>query len=269
MKKSALIFLLFTVSLSQAKPKVKLYYESVKNGYELFVDNDEFCEVSVVLRLNLDNLKASTHRQKNFVVPAQKKHYKLMTLTAIRQGAYRFSFNYNVYRGNVTKVTYDMNFPYYLPFKKGQSYSIGQGYDGTYTHQKIKALDFTMPIGTAVTAIRDGRVILVEDTYNKHGETADFARYANYILIQHPDGTFARYVHLKQNSARIKPGDVVTIGQEIALSGNTGWTSGAHLHIEVYLPKAKKPQTIVTKFRIDKGGLAEVLKEKQTYKRDY
>jgi murein DD-endopeptidase MepM/ murein hydrolase activator NlpD len=269
MKKLVLILLLFTVSILQAKPKVKLYYEPIKNGYELFVDNDEFCDVSVVLRLNLDNLKSSTSRQKNFIVPAREKHYKLMTLTAIRQGAYSFSFNFNVYRGNVTKVTYDMNFPYYLPFKKGQAFYIEQGYNGTFTHQNIKALDFNMPVGTPVTAIRDGVVVLVEDTFNKHGETADFARYANYILIQHPDGTFARYVHLKQNSVLIKPGEFVKSGQEIALSGSTGWTSGPHLHLEVYLPKAKKPQTIVTKFRIDKGGIVEILKEKQTYKRDY
>ena len=87
---------------------------------------------------------------------------------------------YNVYRGNVSKSTYDMNFPYNLPYKTGLSFRIDQGYDGTFTHQNKKALDFKMPIGTPVTAIRDGKVILVEDTFDKHGETADFNRYANY-----------------------------------------------------------------------------------------
>lgn len=268
--KAYLFILLFVLGLSvQAKPKVKVYYKQVKNGYQLFVDNDEFCEVSVILRLNLDNLKASTNRQKIFVVPSKKGRYQLMDLVAIRQGAYSFSFNYNVYRGNISKATYDMNFPYYLPFGKGQTFRVDQGYDGTFTHQNKKALDFKMPIGTSVTAIRDGKVILIEDTFDKHGETADFNRYTNYILIEHTDGTFANYVHLKQKSAQVKEGDLVKIGQEIALSGNTGWTSGPHLHLEIYLPKAKNNQSIVTRFRVEKGDVVEVLKEKQTYKRDY
>lgn len=268
--KACLFLFLFVLGLSaQNKPKVKIYYEQVKNGYQLYVDNDEFCEVSVILRLNLDNLKASTSRQTTFIVPPKKGHYQLMDLIAVRQGGYSFSFNYNVYRGNISKASYDMNFPYYLPFSKGQSFRVDQGYDGAFTHQNKKALDFKMPIGTSVTAIRDGKIILVEDAFDKHGETADFNRYANYILIEHPDGTFASYIHLKQNSAKVKEGDMVTMGQEIALSGNTGWTSGPHLHLEVYLSKAKRNQTIVTRFKIAKGNVIEVLKEKQTYKRDY
>jgi murein DD-endopeptidase MepM/ murein hydrolase activator NlpD len=269
MKQFILLFLFFLGLTIQAKPKVKVYYKQVENGYQLFVANDEFCEVSVVLRLNLDNLKASTRRQRIFVIPAKKGHFKLMDLVAVRQGGYSFSFKFNVYRGNISKATYDMNFPYYLPFKKGQSFNIGQGYDGAFTHQNKKALDFTMPIGTPITAIRRGKVILVVDSFSKHGETADFSRYANYILIEHSDGTFASYVHLKQNSSKVKEGDLVKIGQEMALSGNTGWTSGPHLHLEVYIPKAKKNQTIVTRFKVANGNAIEVLKEKQTYKRDY
>ena len=42
----------------------------------------------------------------------------------------------------------------------------------------------------------------------------------------HPDGTFATYAHIKYNRAKCKVGDTVKRGDVIALSGNTGWTSG-------------------------------------------
>ena len=56
---------------------------------------------------------------------------------------------------------------------------------------------------------------------------------ANVVRILHDDGTYAIYAHLNWNSIRVRPGDRVSRGQYIADSGNTGFSSGPHLHFAV------------------------------------
>ncbi len=52
-----------------------------------------------------------------------------------------------------------------------------------------------------------------------------------YIVIRHDNGYVTRYLHLSK--ALVKPGERVKMGEEIALSGNTGRTTGPHLHYEI------------------------------------
>jgi len=53
------------------------------------------------------------------------------------------------------------------------------------------------------------------------------------VRILHDDGTIAVYAHLNRNSIRVRPGERVRAGQYIADSGNTGLSSGPHLHFAV------------------------------------
>ncbi|WP_245977840.1 peptidoglycan DD-metalloendopeptidase family protein [Kushneria sinocarnis] len=81
--------------------------------------------------------------------------------------------------------------------------------------------DFAMPAGTTVRAPADGRVLRVG-----HHPLA-----GNYVVIQHPNGFKTRYLHLSK--ALVHKGDSVSMDQKIALSGNTGRSTGAHLHYEI------------------------------------
>lgn len=81
--------------------------------------------------------------------------------------------------------------------------------------------DQRAPVGTPIAAMANGRVVYA-DALDIRG---------NYILIDHGWGVFTGYAHLSQ--INVAPGQSVEIGQVIGLSGNTGRSSGPHLHWEV------------------------------------
>src|SRR5690606_27082696 len=132
-----------------------------------------------------------------------------------------------------------------------------------------KALDFKMPVGTEISAIRDGIVVEIIQSNKRNCSTEDCKKFNNYILIYHSDGTFAQYMHIKQNGSKVKIGDKIEQGQVIGYSGNVGWSTGPHLHLVVFIPKINGIKTIATKFLINKGKESEYLKEKVKYKRNY
>ena len=84
-----------------------------------------------------------------------------------------------------------------------------------------KGLDYGVPIGTSVHASRSGKVTFV-------GEQRG---YGNTVVVDHGDGYTTLYAHL--DSFDVKVGQQVGQGQVIARSGNTGVSTGPHLHVEV------------------------------------
>lgn len=86
------------------------------------------------------------------------------------------------------------------------------------------ALDYGVPEGTPVYAAADGVVIT---TANLSGS------YGTYVVIQHAGGLQSWYAHGTRGSICVSAGQTVSRGQQIMLSGNTGNSSGAHLHFEV------------------------------------
>lgn len=86
-----------------------------------------------------------------------------------------------------------------------------------------KGTDFATPVGTPVYASGAGKVTWV-------GPRGDFG---NFITIQHNPMLETAYAHLDKFADGLKAGAEVTQGQQIGLTGNTGLTSGPHLHYEV------------------------------------
>jgi LysM repeat protein len=86
------------------------------------------------------------------------------------------------------------------------------------------AVDLGTPRGTKVVAAADGIVIVARSSGYNGG-------YGEYIAIDHPNGTQTVYAHLSK--IYVTSGQEVEQGQVIALSGNTGNSTGPHLHFEI------------------------------------
>lgn len=89
----------------------------------------------------------------------------------------------------------------------------------------VNAVDIATPIGTKVHAAADGTIIVAKGDGKYNGG------YGNYIVVSHPNGTQTLYAHLSKVTVDL--GEVVTQGEPIGLSGNTGKVTGAHLHFEI------------------------------------
>ena len=96
------------------------------------------------------------------------------------------------------------------------------------------AVDFIVDLGTPVLCPLEGKVVKVVDTNDKFGPTEDFADYLNYIIIRHANGEFSQPAHLAKGSALVKEGDRVLAGQQLAVTGNSGWMTEPHLHFFVF-----------------------------------
>ncbi|MFJ4617254.1 M23 family metallopeptidase [Streptomyces sp. NPDC088812] len=86
--------------------------------------------------------------------------------------------------------------------------------------------DFAVPSGTKVVAAHGGTVVKAGGN-----GAGDGPAYGNAIVIKHGNGTYSQYAHLSR--IEVKVGQIVKTGQRIALSGNTGNSSGPHLHFEI------------------------------------
>jgi len=129
------------------------------------------------------------------------------------------------------------------PFVPAPGIRLLQGAGGGFSHQgeQYHALDFAMPEGTPVRAMRAGQVLQVIQHHTEGGPSDQFATRANLILVEHSDGTLAEYVHLAPRSARVSVGQKVRRGQELGLSGNTGFTTEPHLHVRIYTSLGSVP----------------------------
>ncbi|MCX5083221.1 M23 family metallopeptidase [Streptomyces sp. NPDC056121] len=109
---------------------------------------------------------------------------------------------------------------------KSYKLSAGFGLGGNMWSHKHSGQDFAVPIGTNVMAAHGGTVVKA----GPYGG-GDGPAYGNAIVIKHGNGTYSQYAHLSRIDVHV--GQTVSTGQHIALSGNTGNSSGPHLHFEI------------------------------------
>lgn len=124
--------------------------------------------------------------------------------------------------------------PYVLPFPPGVSYTMFQGNCSPPPggHQTTFAYDFDHLIGDPVTAARAGRVTFTANNFPDDGNAANGG--GNSVWVLHTDGTVAAYFHLNQGSVVVTVDQEVSAGEILGLAGNSGSSSGPHLHFQVF-----------------------------------
>jgi hypothetical protein len=142
---------------------------------------------------------------------------------------------------------------YQLPWKCGVEKLCTAVNNEVSHHNGISkyAFDFKFAVGNGVRAARGGKVQLMrfetgpgDDCYNGCNQSAEVCKSlcgpkANVISIRHADGSVAQYAHLSAPADDLEEEHWVEQGQLIAESGNTGWSTGPHLHFMVMEPGCK------------------------------
>ena len=112
------------------------------------------------------------------------------------------------------------------PVKDKKYHKISSSFGATrYVNNKVagyhSGIDFPVPIGTPLRAANAGRIVLARKLTTT----------GNTIIIDHGMNVFSAYAHMSELA--VKEGDIVKRGQSIGKSGNTGFTTGPHLHFTI------------------------------------
>lgn len=101
---------------------------------------------------------------------------------------------------------------------------------GAYNGQGHNGVDFAAAIGTPVKSVLDGTVLDVNEG------VVPLCQYGKWVLVKHDNGLTSLYGHLSQIS--VAKGQRVSQGQTVGLSGDTGYATGPHLHLTIYISSA-------------------------------
>lgn len=142
----------------------------------------------------------------------------------------------------------DPDATYRLPFYPDAHFTLEQGFDGAFSHhdaQSRYAIDLGVDEGTPVLAARDGIVMLVEEEFRGRGlDLERFGARANVVRVLHADGSMAVYAHLAPLSTIVRPGETVRAGDLLGKSGNTGFSTGPHLHFAVQVNRGMTLESV-------------------------
>lgn len=222
--------------------RIKLYYVKNAEGFTLHAKNTFFSPIEIGFTSPL------TQKAVRKVIPARD------SLALFHSNNKNVKVSYRWALGDPASIA--DNFRYRAPFGSPKGHKITQAFNGKFSHTSEYskyAVDIAMDVGTYLTAVRAGTVVWVKDNYHMSGTTSYFLDKANVIKVLHDDGTFASYAHILMDTALVKEGDKVAMGDKLARSGSSGFSTGPHLHFSIIKNAGLKNIAIPFKFVDNKG----------------
>ena len=247
-----------TVALpTDPKPMVTMRKLGTEHEPEYSFVNNIWGPIELELKLSeAENVTTEPPLPARIVLAGQAEK-RLLNIRAIDPGkgfSYRLAYQHMI-GPPLDHLPGDIN--YYPPFPLGLQFPISQGFDNDQTHSEPPnqyAVDIVMPIGTPILAARSGRIMDMEDNFHGGAQQERYMTRSNQVRILHDDGTMAVYAHLQPNSIRVRKGVNVKRGQWIASSGNTGYSSGPHLHFVIQLNAGMSLESLPFRFVTQNGG---------------
>jgi len=244
----------------EAKQRVWLKREGESRSPQFVIRNDYFGPIEVeVALIKQVNVQTEPKLPNKFVLQpgTSKPLFSVGALNERRSWEYSLSYRYSL---GEPSATHSQSATYYPPFASYKSFQVTQAFGGKFSHtddQNKYAVDFAMPLGSEVHAARAGIVMSLENDFFKGGtDKQTYKARANSIRVLHDDGSMAVYAHLQVERAQVHEGMRIKAGQLIAFSGNTGFSSGPHLHFSVQVNQGMNLVSVPFKF-VDGKGLAQ------------
>jgi murein DD-endopeptidase MepM/ murein hydrolase activator NlpD len=242
-----------------SKQLVWLLQSGEQQHPQFYIRNDYVGPVEVEVDFSeRENVSATPDLPRRFVVKPGKSDTLFAVQGVNELESWRLAVKYRYIIGSPL-ADYHSTASYWPPLAPNASFQISQALGGSFSHndeQNFYAVDIAMPIGTPVYAARSGLVLEVDNDFYNGGSNKAYSFEANSIRILHDDGAMTVYAHLELEKAQVYPGLAVTAGQLIGYSGNTGFSSGPHLHFAVQINKGMALVTVPFMF-INAQGLAE------------
>lgn len=216
--------------IKQLEQGVKLEKRPHPAGEALLLHNNLYAPVEIELRLdNQVNIRDAVQQPIRKLI-APRSSITVLTLAAqdpAQKVQYTPQLRYVL--GDPSMLPTRSEYP--LPWRGGP-FRLTQGANGKYSHFTAKsryALDIAMPEGTPIVAARAGVVVKMDNQQVGRGSHPA----GNFVRVLHDDGTMGVYLHLQQGSVAVVVGERVEQGALLARSGNTGNSTGPHLHFVV------------------------------------